>query len=149
MKVILLKEIKGLGRTGDVKAVRDGYGQNFLIARGLARAATAPVLRETELIKGQRREHDAREEERFRHMADALQKTPLTFTMKVSEKGHTFGSVTASDIQTALARKGFVLDRHWLKLPEPLKTTGEHTIAIEFPKHVTASIIVTVHTLTE
>jgi len=149
MKVILLKEVKGLGRAGDVKAVRDGYGQNFLIARGLARAATALVLREAESVKGQRAAHDAKEEERFRRMADALQKTPLTFTMKVSEKGHAFGSVTASDIQTALAREGFALDRHWIALPEPLKTTGAHTIDIAFPKHVTASITVTVNTLIE
>ncbi|OHA09286.1 MAG: 50S ribosomal protein L9 [Candidatus Sungbacteria bacterium RIFCSPLOWO2_01_FULL_59_16] len=144
MKVILLKEVPGLGRVGDVKTVRDGYGQNFLVARGLAKTATAAVLQRAESEKVQRTAHATKEQERFRRMADALQKTPLAFTMKVNEQGHAFGSVTSSDIQTALAKNGIALDRHWIALTEPIKTTGEHRVKIGFPHQVEGEIKVIV-----
>ncbi|OHA09638.1 MAG: 50S ribosomal protein L9 [Candidatus Sungbacteria bacterium RIFCSPLOWO2_01_FULL_60_25] len=140
MKVILMKEVAGLGRPGDVKTVRDGYGENFLIARGLAKAATPAALRAAVSEQAGRAAHGAKEKERFRRMAEALRKTPLAFTMKVNEKGHAFGSVTASDIQGALAEKGIAIDRHWIALSEPIKTTGEHEVKIILPNR-TESVV--------
>lgn len=149
MKVILLKEVSGLGHAGDVKTVRDGYGQNFLIARGLAKAATAAVLQQAESEKVNHVAHGAKEEERFRRMADILQKTPLTFTMKVSEKGHAFGSVTASDIRNAFAAKGIAIDRHWIALDGSIKTTGAHTVKIAFPHRIEGEVQVIVEATAE
>lgn len=144
MKVILLQEVQGLGRPGEVKTVRNGYGENFLIARGLAKAATPAALRAAESEKASRTAHDAKEENRFRCMAEALRKTPLAFTMKVNEAGHAFGSVTASDIAEALAAQGLAIDKHWIVLGEPIKTTGTHDVKIGFPHHSEGEVRVTV-----
>lgn len=149
MKVMLLKEVRGLGRAGDVKTVSDGYGQNFLFARGLAKPATPAVLHAAESDAAQQAARRALEQERFRNIVTTLQKTPLAFTMNVNAEGRAFGSVTVSDIHQALAKKGITLDRHWIELPEPIKTTGDHIITIAFPHHITGEAIITLTATTE
>lgn len=149
MKVMLLKDVRGLGRIGDIKTVSDGYGQNFLIARGLAKPATIAVRHAAESDAAQKSAHQAKEEEHFRNIAASLQKTPLAFTMKVNAKGHAFGSVTLSDVHAALAKNGIRVDRHWIELPEPIKSTGEHAITITFPHHIVGTAIITLTAITE
>src|SRR6266540_5194094 len=105
VRVILKREVAGLGRPGDVKDVADGYAQNFLLPRGLAIEATAGEMkvlaraREAKRAKQDRAHADAEE------LAKRLSEMTLVFRLKAGEQGKTFGSVTSKDIAEALQRE--------------------------------------------
>jgi len=145
MRVILKREVAGLGRPGDVKDVADGYAQNFLLPRGLAIEATAGELkvlaraRDAKRAKADRAHADAEE------LAKRLSQTTLVFRLKAGEQGKTFGSVTNKDIADALQREHKVeVDRTKVHLPEPLKSLGVHTIEIRLLTDVRANVTVAI-----
>ena len=145
MRVILKREVAGLGRPGDVKDVADGYAQNFLLPRGLAIEATAGELkmlaraRDAKRAKADRAHADAEE------LAKRLSQTTLVFRLKAGEQGKTFGSVTNKDIADALQREHKVeVDKTKVHLPEPLKSLGVHTIEIRLLTDVRANVTVAI-----
>jgi len=145
MRVILKREVAGLGRPGDVKDVADGYAQNFLLPRGLAIEATAGELkvlaraRDAKRAKADRAHADAEE------LAKRLSQTTLVFRLKAGEQGKTFGSVTNKDIADALQREYKVeVDKTKVHLPEPLKSLGVHTIEIRLLTDVRANVTVAI-----
>jgi len=145
MRVILKREVAGLGRPGDVKDVADGYAQNFLLPRGLAIEATAGELkvlaraRDAKRAKADRAHADAEE------LAKRLSQTTLVFRLKAGEQGKTFGSVTNKDIADALQREHKVeVDKTKVYLPEPLKSLGVHTIEIRLLTDVRANVTVAI-----
>lgn len=144
MKIILIKEVPKLGKAGEIKNVKDGYGRNFLIRRGLAEAATeSNIARQAELsAAAKRREEQERKE--FEAMAQKLRETPLRFALKVGEKGQAFGSVTAEDIAKELAKRGTALDKAWIELERGIRTTGEHEVKIKFPHKIESELKITV-----
>lgn len=144
MKVILLQDIPSQGKKYDVKEVRGGFARNFLLPRKLAMLATAAAVKEI----GARRadEERRREAEKKSHEAliERLRKTPLSFTLKMTEAGSAFGSVSASDIHAGLAEKGIALEKSWIALEDPIKTGGEHAVPVDFPHGVRGEIRVVV-----
>ena len=145
MRVILKREVRGLGRPGEVKDVADGYAQNFLIPRGLAIEATAEELkllsRERDATKAKKdRAHSDAEE-----LATRLGTVTLVFRLKAGERGKTFGSITNKDIAEALQREhGVSVDRAKIHVPEPLRTLGAHSIEIRLMPDVRAKVTVAV-----
>ncbi len=138
MKVILLKDIKGLGRKLEVKEVKDGYGRNFLMARGLAEAATKDALNK---LEHQKKIWEAEYEklvEELKIGAKKLEETELNFKMKVGEKGEAFGSVSRKDIETELARHGYKDLK--IELEKSIKTLGEHFVPIDLGEGVKTKI---------
>lgn len=130
MRVVLKKDVPGLGRSGEVKDVADGYAQNYLFPRGLAGEASAGELkrvaqeRATAKAKKDRQHQDAEE------LAARLAGTSLVFKLKVGPQGKAFGSVTDRDIADALKRQGIDVAREKIHLTEPLRSVGTHEVEI-------------------
>ncbi len=145
MRVILKREVRGLGRPGEVKDVADGYAQNFLIPQGLATPATAGELkhlaqeRQADKVKKDRAHSDAEE------LATRLGTIALVFKLKAGEQGKTFGSVTNKDIAEALRTEHRIdIDRAKIVLPEPVRSLGAHTIEIRLLPDVRATVTIAV-----
>jgi len=138
MKVILLKDIKGIGKKLDVKEVKDGYGRNFLLARGLAEAATRDALNRLETQKKNWETGHEKLIQGLKLEAKKLEETKLNFKMKVGEKGEAFGSVSHKDIETELTKQGYKNLK--IEMEKPLKTIGEHSVLADLGEEIKAKI---------
>ena len=144
MEVILKEDISNLGHRGDVIKVADGYGRNYLLPRKLAMEATAANKAVIEQMKASAVRRSAKEKAEAEQLVTQLNTIALTFTRRVGENEHLFGSVTSSDIAQELAAKGFSIDRRKVQLDEPLKSTGEFHVPVKLHREVTAHVSVTV-----
>src|SRR5438105_4685160 len=145
MRVILKREVGGLGRPGDVKDVADGYAQNFLLPRGLAIEATAGQMkhlaqeRAADKAKKDRAHADAED------LAARLATITLIFKLKAGEQGKTFGSVTSKDVADALKKEHRIeIDRTKISLGEQVKTLGTHSVEIRLLPDVRAKVAIAV-----
>ena len=132
MQVILLKDVAKVGRKNEVKNAADGYARNFLIARGLAVAATPAALASLdETLKKQ----SVTAEIKHELLAGALEtfkNQPITIVTKANAEGQLFASLKVADIVSAIKTQTRIeLDPTWLLLDKPIKTAGEHTINIK------------------
>ena len=125
MKVLLIKDVKGTGKAGDIKDVKDGYGKNFLIAKGFALHATDEVIanfNEEQKIKA---EQEAKEIAAAKELAKKLESTKLSIEHKVGANGHLIGSVTNKEISEALKTEFDIeIDKKALTLKSKIKSTG-------------------------
>lgn len=138
MKVLLIKDVKGLGKAGEVKDVKDGYGNNFLIGKGLAKMATNAVLRQFEANKEKMTQMDAYELSQMQKLADELAKIQISLSVKIGANGALFGSVTKDEIANALkAQKGLELDKKCLEY-EHIKTPGIYEITAKLKHAISA-----------
>jgi len=123
MRVILLEDIKGLGKKYEVKEVADGYGRNFLLPRGLAVVATPAALSKLEKLKKELAAEKEKKLAELQNKAKQIQSLKLPFKVKTGPKGEFFGSVTARDIEIALGERGFSGVK--VELKKPIKEIGE------------------------
>lgn len=144
MLVILLKDVPGAGRAGEVKNVSDGYAKNFLLPRSLAAAATPARLNERDARMAAARQKAERDKAAFRALAGTLPKTTLRFTMNMGKAGHAFGSVTAENIATAFRAQGIEIEKQWIRLDGHIKTAGEHRVAIHLPHDIRSEAVLIV-----
>lgn len=147
MKVILLKETPKLGKAGEVKNVADGYARNFLIPQGFVTPATESNLRlfTARLADASRREEGERAE--YAALAEKLQSRQFRFAVKTGARGKAFGSITAKDIVDELLKHGIAVEKKWIELKSPIKSSGEHSIPIRFPHQITAELTIVVEPL--
>ena len=145
MRVILKAEVRGLGRTGEIKDVADGYARNYLLPKGLAIEATGGELkllaqeRQSEKTKKDRVHQDAEE------LAKRLGEVTLVFKLKAGERGKTFGSVTAKEVADALKREAKAdIDKTKVVLHEPLRSLGVHTVEVRLLTDVRANVTVAI-----
>lgn len=145
MRVVLRKDVPGLGRSGDVKDVAEGYAQNFLLRRGLAVEATAGELRRVAEVQAATKAKRSRAHADAEALAARIAATRLTFQLKTGERGKAFGSVTNRDIADALRREsGIEVDRMKIHLDEPLRTLGTHEVEVRLLTDVRARLTVTI-----
>jgi large subunit ribosomal protein L9 len=145
VRVILRREVAGLGRPGDVKDVADGYAQNFLLPRGLAVEATAGEMKVLARARDAKRAKEDRAHADAEELAKRLSETTLMFRLKAGEQGKTFGSVTSKDIADALKKQHKVdIDKTKVHLPEPLKSLGAHRVEIRLLTDVRPSVTVAI-----
>ncbi len=145
MKVILLADVKSVGKKGQVVDVADGYGQNFLIPRKLASPATAGAVKRRTKEMADQSSKKARELEAAEAIAEKLGSKPLTIKVKVGDGGKLFGSVTSSDIASAVkAEFGESVDKKKIHLPKPIREIGEHQVKARLYKGVQAVLKVKV-----
>lgn len=144
MEIILLKDVEKVGKRGEVVNVRDGFGRNFLLPRALALPATRENEALIEREKKQTAERRARKKSKAEALAQKLESLRLRLEVEAGEKDKMFGSLTAQDLQEALAQKGISLDKKQFQLPEPLRSLGTHTVTLELDPEVRASLQVEV-----
>lgn len=141
MKLILIEDVQGTGKKGDTVTVRDGYGRNFLVPRGLAVPATEGNVARFENIVRSVSNKKARDLETASELKAKLEETTLTIKKKAGEDGRLFGSVTHKDIVEAVkAFSGVEVDRKLVRLEEPIKSTGSHTVVIHLQPDVNAEV---------
>lgn len=141
MKLILVQEVTGLGSPGDIVEVKDGYGRNYLLPRGLAVGWTKGGERQVAQIKRARGVREIRDLDQAKEIAGALGALNVSLTKRAGEGGRLFGSVTASDVVGAVKQAGGPeLDRRRVELGGPVKTLGKHQIAVRLHPEVSATV---------
>ena len=144
MRVILKRDVKGLGREGDLKAVKDGYARNFLLPTGAAVAADKGAIANWERHREQREERERSVRAEAEATAERLRELKLEIGVKAGERGRLFGAVTGHQISDAIRAQGIDLDRHALHLREPIKTLGDYRVDVKLMPGVEATVTVSV-----
>lgn len=144
MEVILLANVKGQGKEGDIINVSPGYARNFLFPRKLAVEATESARREWAAKEEEARRQAAVEKKQAEELATKLESQRLTIITQAGEGGRLFGAVTTKHIGDALAEQGFNVDKRKIQLPEHIKTLGTHRVQVKLHPDVVATLTVDV-----
>ncbi len=145
MIVILLKDIKGVGKSGEVIKVSDGYARNMLLPKGFAREATEGNVRNLEKQKSIKEEQRLKELAEAKEMAERIGQLRVTIKSKSGEGGRLFGSITTKDVADALAEQHKInIDKRKFILENPIKHTGDFELDIKIYPEVIAKLKVTV-----
>lgn len=144
MKIILLKDVKGTGKAGEIKEVADGYARNCLIKKGLAEEATSVKINSLNIKKDAQDFHKQEEIKALKEQAKKLNGEKITVKIKCGENGKIFGSVTSKEIAESLSDKGFSVDKKKILLKEGIKSLGEYQVEVKFLPDVFAKIKVEV-----
>jgi large subunit ribosomal protein L9 len=142
MKLILTQEVGGLGGPGDIVEVKDGYGRNFLVPRGLAMSWTRGAEKQVAQIRRGREVREIRDRGQAQELANQLAALRVTLTSRAGQGGRLFGSVTAADVVEAVkAAGGPSLDKRRVELPAAhIKNVGTHTVSVRLHPEVVAPI---------
>lgn len=140
MKLVLRKDVKGLGAPGDIVDVKPGHARNFLLPKDMAYPANDAMVKQVEIEKRKAMARSEKELEEARELAEKISAVSLTVPVEVGEEERMFGSVTSIDIAKALGEEGFEVDRHDIRLDEPVKELGVYTVNIKLMKEVDAEV---------
>lgn len=143
MQVILLADVKGLGKAGDIKEVKNGYGFNYLLPEGLADLATPGAIKQAERFIAKRKEESLKNTEESRATAASLSGKKVVIQCK-AEKGKLFGSVGRDEVVAALEGMGIKVDKSVIVLEKALKEVGEFSVVADFGQGVKASFTVVI-----
>ena len=145
MKVILLDDVKSLGKKGEVVNVSDGYARNFIFKKNLGLEANGKNLNDLKLQKANAEKIAAQQLAAAKELAEKLEAASVTLSIKAGANGKTFGSVSSKEIAAAAADQlKLDIDKKKLVLPEPIKTFGNHEVPVKLHKDVTAKLTVKV-----
>lgn len=144
MEIILTENVDGVGIIGDVVKVKDGFARNYLVPKGLAVAANARNVKELEHQKRQLERKRQRVTEAAEVLKQRIEASPLVISHKAGEEGKLYGAVTSMELEEQLAAKGVEVDRKRIQLAEPIKSVGEHAVAVKLDAGVVATIKLTV-----
>ena len=145
MKVILADDVDKLGRKGDVVTVADGYARNFLVPKGLALFASKGSLRQAEQMRRAREEKERKVKEEAAERVARLGASPVYISARAGEGGRLFGSVTKADVARAIEEQlGEAIDRHLVRLDDPIRSLGTHNVEIHLHEEVNAMVAVEV-----
>jgi large subunit ribosomal protein L9 len=145
MQVILLEKVVNVGNLGDVVKVKDGYARNFLIPQKMARRATSSAVAEFEVKRAELEKAASEKLSASQAQGEKLNGMTVTIAQKAGVDGRLFGSVTNFDIAEALSKQGFAVEKAQVRLPTgPLKTTGEHPVAVALHTDVVVDVTVAV-----
>lgn len=145
MEVVLLEDVKALGKKGQIVKVNDGYARNFILPKKLGIEATSKNLNDLKLQKANADKIAAEQLQAAKDLAAELGSKSITLSIKAGEGGKAFGSVSSKEIAKAIQDQlGMEIDKKKLVLPEPLKTFGTHEVSVKLHKDVTGKLAVKV-----
>ena len=144
LEVILREDIKTLGKAGEMVRVKPGYARNYLLPQGLAYEATEGNKKRIAAESKARGVKVEAEKKEATALANSLGALTVTIPGKAGEGDRLFGSITASDVAAALASQGHKIDKRKIDLEHPIKTLGDHTVALRLHPEVQAEIRVSV-----
>ncbi|HZK05316.1 MAG TPA: 50S ribosomal protein L9 [Actinomycetaceae bacterium] len=139
MKLILTAEVPGLGSSGDVVEVKDGYARNYLLPRGFATRWTKGAERQIEQMQAARQAREIASIEDARAVRDEIEDAPIVVRVKAGDTGRLFGAVSGAQIAESLLEKGVKVDRRRVSIPAPIKTVGDYKVAIRLHEDVMAN----------
>jgi len=143
MEIILLQDVKTLGKKGQVINVNDGYARNFVIPKKLGIEATSKNINDLKLQKSNEEKIAKEILEAAKALALKIEEKPIALTIKAGESGKTFGSIATKEIGKAvLDQLGLDIDKKKIVLPDPIKTMGTHEVSIKLHKDVTAKLTI-------
>lgn len=145
MKVILLQDVKALGKKGEVVNVNDGYARNFILPKKLGVEANGKNLNDLKLQKNNEAKVAQEHLDAAKKLAEKLKAGKVVLTMKVGEGGRTFGSVSSKEIAEAVKEQMHLeIDKKKIQLKEQIKTLGTHIVSVKLHPEVTAELNVSV-----
>lgn len=145
MQIILLEKVVNLGSLGDVVKVRQGYARNFLIPQGKAKRATESAIKEFEARRAELEKAQADKLAAAQAVGEKLAGLTVQIGAKAGVDGRLFGSVTNFDIAEALGKQGFSVEKAQVRMPQgPLKTLGEHKVAVALHTDVVVDLAINV-----
>lgn len=143
MQLVLIKDVPKLGKKGETVNVSDGYGRNFLLARGLAVSATGGRLRTIAKENADKEDVARRAKEAAEELKSKLEAAPVTMKARFGEGGKIFGSVTAQDIAAVVKEQlNVTVDKKIIKIDEPLKTAGTYKVSVKLHTEVRATLVI-------
>lgn len=140
MKVIFLKDVKGQGKKGDIKEISEGYAQNFLFPRGLARPATDGNVKNLEQINLSEQKKKAQEKADAEQLGKVLEETTVTIKAKSGEGGRLFGAITSKQIAEALEKLKHKVDKRKIELHDPIRSLGTMHVTIKLHPEVKTQV---------
>jgi len=141
LKVLLIKDVKSLGKIGEVKEVKDGYGKNFLIAKGFAKHATTEILTQHAADEAQKAKDLADEITTLKALAMKLDKAEIIITKPLGDNGHLFGSITKDEVAHALLEQHSIeIDKKHIIDKVAIKTVGEHELDLKLGHGIHATL---------
>lgn len=140
MKLILTQEVTGLGGPGDVVEVKDGYGRNYLVPRGLALRWTRGGEKTIESIKKARESRAVRDADHAAEVKATLEGSAFQVKVRAGEGGRLFGAVTTADIASAIVEAGGEVDKRTIVVANPIKSLGAHTVTVKLHDDVEAQV---------
>lgn len=145
MKVILLQDVKALGKKGEVVNVNDGYARNFILPKKLGVEANGKNINDLKLQKNNEAKVAQEHLDAAKKLAEELKAGKVVLTMKVGEGGRTFGSVSSKEIAEAVKEQMHLdIDKKKIQLKEQIKTLGTHIVSVKLHPEVTAELNVSV-----
>ena len=145
MKIILLQDVEGLGKAGDLKEVANGYARNYLLPHHLAAGATPGLIaNRAQRIAAEQRKIE-KQAEANRQLAERLGQVSLTVKAKVGRQGRLYGSITSQDIAAYLQQaENITIDRRLIEMPDPIRTLGTFTVPVKVATRLEPKITVNV-----
>ena len=142
MKVLLLTDVRGTGKKGEIKEVADGYANNFLIKTGKARRADNGAISENNNKKSANDYHKEMERQQAIALGSTLKNEKVVVALKCGENGKTFGSVSSKEIADALKAKGYDVDKRKIEVKDPIKAIGLYSVCIKLHSEVLVKLAV-------
>jgi len=145
MKVILLQDVEGLGKVGELKDVANGYARNFLLPKKMAAGATPQLLANYQQRVASEQRKLEKQADQNRQQADRLSQITLTFKARVGGQGRLYGSITSQDIAAGLRdSEGIAIDRRMIDLPDPIRALGTYQVPVKIAQKLASQITVNV-----
>ena len=145
MKLILTQEVTGLGTPGDVVEVKDGYGRNYLLPRGLAVGWTKGGEKQVAAIRKARDTREIKSLEEAQSVRRSLESRTVRLTARAGANGRLFGAITPADVAEAVAAVGGPqVDRRKVELAQPIKAVGDYSVRVRLHPDVQANVTLTV-----
>lgn len=144
MKVVLLKDVKGTGKKGEIKEVADGFAKNFLFKNNFARLADKSALNENQFQNEAAKYHKQQEILAAKELAKKLEGKTVSLKIKCGENGKTFGSVTSKEVSEALDKINLSLDKKKIEIKEPIKAVGSYSVVVKIYPEISAKFVVNV-----
>ncbi len=144
MDVILLQRVEKLGQMGDVVKVREGYGRNYLLPKGVAVRATAEKLKEFEARRKQLEAENLQLRSEAEKVAEKMAGLAVVVISSAGETGHLYGSVRPKDVADKVCDAGFTVNRSQIVIASPIKTLGLHKVAVQLHPEVKVDVTVNV-----
>ena len=139
MKVLLIKDVKGLGKAGEIKNAKDGYARNYLIPKGFAKLATDEVIKQWQEEQKKKEEELKTELDKLNKLKEKIQNTKIIIKHKLGANGHLYGAITNKEVAEHLKEKGIEIDKKQIDIKQ-IKAVGEYSVDVKLGHGIHAKL---------